>query len=54
MLFVVSLPGIAVASWAGHQLADRVEPELFRRLVFGLLFALAAFAMASAIVGLVD
>jgi uncharacterized membrane protein YfcA len=54
LLFVVALPGIAVASWAGHQVADRVEPALFRRLVFGLLFALAAFAMASAIIGLLD
>jgi uncharacterized membrane protein YfcA len=54
VLFVVSVPAIVVASWAGHQVADRVEPEVFRRLVFALLFALAAFAMAAAIVGLVN
>lgn len=54
VLFAVSLPGVAVASWAGHLLGERVDPVLFRRLVFGLLFTLAAFAMASAIVGLVN
>jgi hypothetical protein len=52
-LFLVSLPVVGAASWVGHHAGDRVEPVLFRRLVFGLLFALAAFAMVSAVVGLV-
>jgi uncharacterized membrane protein YfcA len=52
-LFGAALPAVAIASWAGHQLGDRVEPVLFRRLVFGLLFSLATFAVGSAIAGLV-
>jgi uncharacterized membrane protein YfcA len=51
-LFAIAMPAVAVASWLGHQLADRVEPLLFRRLVFGLLFAVATSAVASAIAGL--
>jgi uncharacterized membrane protein YfcA len=52
-LFLAAVPGVIVASWAGHQINHRIEPAAFRRLVFGLLFALAGVAMASALVGLV-
>jgi hypothetical protein len=52
VLFAASLPGVAVASWAGHRIGDRVQPEVFRMLVFGLLFALAGLAMISALVSL--
>jgi uncharacterized membrane protein YfcA len=52
LLYLLSLPVIAIASWVGHQAGDRVEPTLFRRLVLALLFLSALAAVASSISGL--
>ena len=52
VLFAVAVPAIAGGSIVGHGLVHRVEPALFRRLVFGLLIASALAAVASAVQGL--
>jgi uncharacterized membrane protein YfcA len=52
VLFAVSLPAVGAASWVGHHLGDRVDAVLFRRLVYGLLVALAVTAVVSGAVGL--
>jgi uncharacterized membrane protein YfcA len=54
LLYALSLPVVAAASWIGHHAADDVDPALFRRLVLALLFASATIAVASAVRGLVN
>ncbi len=49
-LWAVALPAVAAGSLLGHGLLRRVEPALFRRLVFVLLSASAISAVASSLV----
>ena len=49
-LWAAALPAVAVGSLFGHTLVRRVEPALFRRLVFVLLTASAVSAVASSLV----
>jgi hypothetical protein len=52
-LWAVALPAVATGSLLGHVLMRRVEPALFRRLVFVLLSASAFSAVASSLVRMV-
>jgi uncharacterized membrane protein YfcA len=49
-LWAVALPAVGTGSLLGHTLVRRVEPALFRRLVFVLLSASAVSAVASSLV----
>jgi hypothetical protein len=49
-LWVFALPTVAAGSLLGHMLIRRVEPVMFRRLVFVLLSASAVSAVASSLV----
>lgn len=48
-LSAVALPAVAVGSLIGHALVRRVEPAMFRRLVFVLLAVSALSAVASSL-----
>jgi uncharacterized membrane protein YfcA len=48
-LWGVGLPAVAAGSALGHALARRVEPDMFRWLVFALLSVSAASAVASSL-----
>jgi len=52
-LAVAAAPGVVAGSFAGHALLKRVEPALFRRLVFGLLVAAALSAVGSSLARMV-
>jgi uncharacterized membrane protein YfcA len=43
------LPAVFAGSFAGHALLTRVDPVLFRRLVFALLVAAALSAVGSSL-----
>jgi uncharacterized membrane protein YfcA len=49
VLAAVSLPALVAGSAAGHALLHRLDPVLFRRLVFVLLLASAASAVGSSL-----
>jgi uncharacterized membrane protein YfcA len=49
VLWAAGLPALAAGSALGHVLARRVEPALFRRLVFVLLASSAIAAVASSV-----
>jgi uncharacterized membrane protein YfcA len=46
-LAAAAVPAVFAGSFAGHALLRRVEPELFRRLVFAMLVAAALSAVGS-------
>ncbi len=48
-LAAAALPAVFAGSFAGHALLTRVDPVLFRRLVFALLVAAALSAVGSSI-----
>lgn len=48
-LAAAALPAVGAGSIAGHALLRRVDPALFRRLVFALLLAAALSAVASSL-----
>jgi uncharacterized membrane protein YfcA len=50
VLALFGLPVVAVGSALGHWLAPRIEPAVFRRIVFALLVLSAAVAATTAIV----
>ena len=52
-LWAAALPAVAIGSLFGHTLVRRVEPTVFRRLVFVLLSASAVSAVASSLVRMV-
>jgi len=47
-----ALPSVLAGSWAGHRLLRRVDPDLFRRIVFALLVASALSAIGTSLVRL--
>jgi len=52
-LAAAGAPAVFAGSVAGHALLRRVDPELFRRLVFAMLIAAALSAIGSSLVRLV-
>lgn len=52
LYFVAALPAVLLASYAGHRIAARVDPAIFRRLVFALLITLALLATTTALASL--
>ncbi len=47
--FAVGLPAVWVGGLAGERLARRLEPEVFRRVVLGLLVASASVALVTSL-----
>lgn len=53
LYFVAALPAVLLSSYLGRRIVARVDPSLFRRLVFALLITLALLATATALASLI-